>query len=66
MGNKDVRILIVDDEELMADSLRQHFEDDGYSVDTALLALKPLSALTRAGITWRYASCSYRTWMVWW
>ena len=35
MENKDVRILIVDDEQMMADSLRQHLLDDGYSVDTA-------------------------------
>ena len=35
MDNKDVRILIVDDEEMMTDSLRQHLVDEGFSVDTA-------------------------------
>src|SRR2546423_1831421 len=33
--SQDVRILVVDDEPMMSDSLRQHLEDEGYSVDTA-------------------------------
>src|SRR5678810_966093 len=33
--NKEVRILVVDDEPMMADSLRQNFMEEGYSVDTA-------------------------------
>src|SRR4030095_3037511 len=33
--NKEVRILVVDDEPMMADSLRQNFIEEGYSVDTA-------------------------------
>src|ERR687883_1094912 len=33
--NKEVRILVVDDEPTMADSLRQNFVEEGYSVDTA-------------------------------
>jgi DNA-binding NtrC family response regulator len=35
MEPKDVRILIVDDESAVRDSLKKWFEDDGYSVDTA-------------------------------
>ena len=35
MENKEVRILVVDDEPMMADSLRQNFAEEGYSVDTA-------------------------------
>jgi len=33
--NKDVRILVVDDEETMADSLKQHLVEEGFLVDTA-------------------------------
>ena len=32
---QDARILVVDDEPMMSDSLRQHLSDDGYAVDTA-------------------------------
>ena len=31
----DTRILVVDDEPMMSDSLRQHLTDEGYAVDTA-------------------------------
>ena len=33
--NKDTRILVVDDEPLMSDSLRQHLSDEGYAVDVS-------------------------------
>src|SRR6266403_651654 len=33
--NKDTRILVVDDEPMMSNSLRQHLADEGYAVDTA-------------------------------
>jgi len=33
--NKDTRILVIDDEPMMSDSLRQHLSDEGYTVDTA-------------------------------
>ncbi len=45
MELKDIRILIVDDESAVRDSLRKWFEDDGYTVDTACdsaVALKKL------------------------
>src|SRR5438552_4680379 len=32
---RDIRVLVVDDEPMMSDSLRQHLADEGYSVDTA-------------------------------
>src|SRR6266850_2346403 len=33
--NRDIRVLVVDDEPMMSDSLRQHLADEGYAVDTA-------------------------------
>jgi DNA-binding response OmpR family regulator len=33
--HKDARILVIDDEPLMADSLRQNLVEEGYAVDTA-------------------------------
>ena len=33
--NKDIRVLVVDDEPMMSDSLRQHLAEEGYTVDTA-------------------------------
>src|SRR5205814_4176228 len=32
---QDVRVLVVDDEPMMSDSLRQHLVEEGYAVDTA-------------------------------
>jgi DNA-binding NtrC family response regulator len=47
--NKDVRILIVDDEPLMADSLRQHLEEEGYSVDTAATGAQGVELFDQGG-----------------
>src|SRR6266513_143993 len=33
--SQDIRILVVDDEPMMSDSLRQHLVEEGYAVDTA-------------------------------
>ncbi|HYO62262.1 MAG TPA: sigma-54 dependent transcriptional regulator [Pyrinomonadaceae bacterium] len=35
MERKEVRILVVDDEPMMADSLKQNLSEEGYTVDTA-------------------------------
>ncbi len=35
MERKDIRILVIDDEPMMADSLKQNLGEDGYAVDTA-------------------------------
>src|SRR6266480_2406000 len=32
---RDIRILVVDDEPMMSDSLRRHLEEEGYAIDTA-------------------------------
>ena len=32
---RDIRVLVVDDEPMMSDSLRQHLAEEGYAVDTA-------------------------------
>src|SRR5882762_10475154 len=47
--NKDVRILIVDDEAMMADSLRKHFSDEGYSVDTAATGAEGIERFDQGG-----------------
>ena len=33
--NRDIRVLVVDEEPMMSDSLRQHLAEEGYAVDTA-------------------------------
>src|SRR5581483_5958580 len=33
--SQDIRILVIDDEPMMSDSLRQHLVEEGYAVDTA-------------------------------
>ena len=33
--SRDIRVLVVDDEPMMSDSLRQHLAEEGYAVDTA-------------------------------
>src|ERR671914_1235206 len=47
--NKEVRILVVDDEPTMADSLRQNFVEEGYTVDTALTGAEALELFDRGG-----------------
>lgn len=47
--NKDVRILIVDDEAMMADSLRQHLVAEGYSVDTAATGAEGIERFDQGG-----------------
>src|SRR5262245_13179414 len=34
-SQEDIRVLVVDDEPTMTDSIRQHLDDEGYTVDTA-------------------------------
>src|SRR6266576_1391073 len=47
--NKDVRILIVDDEAMMSDSLRKHFTEEGYSVDTAATGAEAIERFDQGG-----------------
>ena len=47
--NKEVRILVVDDEPTMADSLRQNFIEEGYSVDTAATAADAIELFDQGG-----------------
>jgi len=47
--NKEVRILIVDDEPTMTDSLRQHLEEEGYSVDTAATGAQGVELFDQGG-----------------
>jgi len=46
---KDVRILIVDDEPTMADSLKNHLNEEGYSVDTASTGAEAIELFDRGG-----------------
>src|SRR4030095_2223071 len=47
--NKEVRILVVDDEPMMADSLRQNFMEEGYSVDTEATGDAAISLFDHGG-----------------
>ncbi len=45
MSQKDVKILVVDDEEIVRESLSSWFEEDGYKVDSAKDAVEALNKL---------------------
>src|SRR5919206_3122288 len=47
--NKEVRILVVDDEPTMSDSLRQNFVEEGYSVDTAATGAAAIELFDQGG-----------------
>ncbi|MCK5032646.1 MAG: sigma-54-dependent Fis family transcriptional regulator, partial [Calditrichia bacterium] len=47
MSQKDVKILIVDDEEIVRESLSSWFEEDGYNVDSAKDAVEALNKLNK-------------------
>ena len=47
MERKDVRILVVDDEPMMTDSLKQNLAEDGYTVDTASSATEAIELFDR-------------------
>ena len=49
MDKKDIRILIVDDEPTMADSLKQNLVEEGYSVDTAATGTEAIELFDRGG-----------------
>ena len=49
MKNGDVRILVVDDEPQMADSVRQNLIEEGYSVDIATTGATALESFDQAG-----------------
>ena len=49
MDRKDVRILVVDDEAMMADSLKQNLVEEGYTVDTALSGADAIELFDRGG-----------------
>jgi len=46
---KDVRILVVDDEPLMADSLKQNLVEEGFTVDTASTGAEAIELFDRGG-----------------
>jgi DNA-binding NtrC family response regulator len=49
VDRKDVRILVVDDEAMMADSLKQNLVEEGYTVDTALTGADAIELFDRGG-----------------
>ncbi|HVQ37885.1 MAG TPA: sigma-54 dependent transcriptional regulator [Pyrinomonadaceae bacterium] len=49
MDKKDVRILVVDDEPTMADSLKQNLVEEGYSVDTAATGTQAIELFDQGG-----------------
>ncbi|MFL6207399.1 MAG: sigma-54-dependent transcriptional regulator [Pyrinomonadaceae bacterium] len=49
MDRKDVRILVIDDEPMMADSLKQNLSEDGYTVDTASTGAEAIESFDTGG-----------------
>ena len=49
MENMDVRILVVDDEPTIADSLKQNFMEEGYSVDIAATGAEAIELFDQGG-----------------
>ena len=49
MKNGDVRILVVDDEPQMADSVKQNLVEEGYSVDIATSGAAAIESFDQAG-----------------
>jgi DNA-binding NtrC family response regulator len=49
VDKKDIRILIVDDEPTMADSLKQNLVEEGYSVDTAATGAEAIELFDQGG-----------------
>src|SRR5687767_8453077 len=47
--HKDLRILVIDDEPVMADSLRTNLIDEGYSVDTSSTGTEAIELFDRGG-----------------
>ncbi|MFZ0062772.1 MAG: sigma-54 dependent transcriptional regulator [Pyrinomonadaceae bacterium] len=47
--HKDLRILVIDDEPVMADSLRTNLMDEGYSVDTAATGAEAIELFDQGG-----------------
>ena len=49
MENKEVRILVVDDEAMIADSLKQNLVEEGFSVDTAATGAEAIELFDQGG-----------------
>ena len=49
MAHKDARILVIDDEPMMSDSLKQNLVEEGYSVDTAASGTEAIELFDRGG-----------------
>ncbi|MGA9997180.1 MAG: sigma-54 dependent transcriptional regulator [Pyrinomonadaceae bacterium] len=49
MSNKDVRILVIDDEPMMSDSLKQNLVEEDYTVDTAANGAEAIELFDRGG-----------------
>ena len=49
MENKDVRILVIDDEPTIADSLKQNFTEEGYAVDIAATGAEAIELFDQGG-----------------
>lgn len=49
MERREIRILVVDDEPMIADSLKQNLAEEGYTVDTAATGAEALDLFDRGG-----------------
>ncbi len=49
MERKDARILVIDDEPIMSDSLKQNLAEEGYTVDTAATGAEAIATFDQGG-----------------
>ena len=65
MTEKPARILIVDDEFSVRDSLYHWFQKEGYEVTAVAGAAEAFRPLRSTAMTWPFWTSSWAAWTVW-